>query len=159
VSRQQDDPTEVQPTVAEHGQERRVLPGGPRDGDPEVRLVLPEMQDLPTVVEHRRARFPRVQLPRVDLADVRHDVGLDPPGVPRELGEAAEQRVVRELGEIQCLCHAEGERVRLPREVRCRLTTEPSSHRVPADSCGLFGAPEQPAQPFQRDDGGESRGT
>jgi hypothetical protein len=85
-----------------------VLPRRPCHGDPKIGLELREVEDLRAVREHRRARLTRVQLPRVDLADVRNEIGLDPPRVPRELGKAAKQRLVREPGEIQCLCHAEG---------------------------------------------------
>jgi hypothetical protein len=68
----------VQPAVAEHFEHDGVLPRYPRHGDAQIGLVLPQMEDPPAVLEHRRARLPRIEAPDLHLCDVSHDLGLDP---------------------------------------------------------------------------------
>ena len=44
MRRQPGDPAQVQPAVAEHVEQDRVLPGRPRHGDAQISLVLPQTE-------------------------------------------------------------------------------------------------------------------
>ena len=105
--RQQADTAEVQSSVAEHGQEHRVLAGRARHVDAEPGLGLGEMEDLDTPGEHRGHRFARPESPRIDLGDVGNEVRLDAPGLTQKIGQASEQLVVRDILQIGFLSHGE----------------------------------------------------
>ena len=103
-----------------------MLAGRSRRGDAEVRLGRGEVEALGAVGPHRGARLSGVEPASVDLADVRHEVGL---GVTRgleETNEVPEELVVRECAEFSCILHttnissdpptAQRGRWRLPRQ-------------------------------------------
>jgi len=74
----------------------RVHTGCVGNGDARAGLVLPEAENLSTVVEARRAGLDRVQLARIDLGNQGDDVHFDIPGLPRGRGQPMQQLVVRE---------------------------------------------------------------
>jgi hypothetical protein len=83
-----------QPAVSEHLEQDRVLPGRPGHGDAQIGLVLTETKDSPAVLEHRRARLLGIEPPELHLPDVGDDLGLDPPGLLRELDELTQKVLV-----------------------------------------------------------------
>ncbi len=95
VRSQQRDAGEMQPSVAQHLQQRRVSSRGPCDHDAETGFRLRQVQLLDAVVEHRRARLAQEKAPRIDLGDVGDQVGLDPARVAEDRGEPLEQVAVR----------------------------------------------------------------
>jgi hypothetical protein len=58
-------------------QQRRMLPRRSRDRDAQVRLGLGQVQDAGRVHEHRGRGLAQVEAPRVHLAHVRDQLGLD----------------------------------------------------------------------------------
>jgi hypothetical protein len=64
-----------------------------RRRDAQVALRLREMKDLRTVREHGGRSLADVEPALVHLGDVGDEVGLDPPSVPHELGQAAQELV------------------------------------------------------------------
>jgi hypothetical protein len=88
------DPAQMQPAIGQHLEQRGILPRRPRDRDAQVGLVLPQMENPPAVLEHRRARLPRVKPPDLHFSDVGHDLGLDRSRLPHERGELTEKVVV-----------------------------------------------------------------
>jgi hypothetical protein len=87
---------QVQTPIGQHRQEHRVLSRRTCRGDAQVGLGLREMEDLRAVGEHRGRSLAGVEPALVDLADVGDEVGLDAPGLPQKLDEAAQQLVVRD---------------------------------------------------------------
>ena len=72
-----------------------MLPGGAGGGDAQIGFGFREMEHLGRVGEHRRRGRAGVQTTRVDLGDVCDEVGLDASRLPQDLGEPAQQLVVR----------------------------------------------------------------
>jgi hypothetical protein len=99
VGNQLRDPAEVKAALLQQLQEPRVLPGGARHGDPQVGLVLREVEHLGAVREHRRTGFPSVQTPGVDLGNVGDQIRLDVPRPGEDVGQAAQQLVVGQCSE------------------------------------------------------------
>jgi len=93
---QPSDPAQVEPSVAQHGEEHRVLARGARHRDPQVSLLLAQVEYLGAVLKHRRGRLAGVEPALVELGDVRHDIGLDTSRLPHERGQAAQQLAIRE---------------------------------------------------------------
>ena len=73
------DAAQVKLTIAEHFQELRMLPRRPRDRDPQIRFQLGQMKHFSAVTKHRRAGLASIQPARFHFADVRDEVGFDPP--------------------------------------------------------------------------------
>ena len=101
VRRQPGDPAQVQPAVAEHLEQHRVLPGRPRHGDPQIGLVLPQAKDSPAVLEHRGARPLGVQASELHLADVSDDLGLDAPRLLHEVEQLTQKVLVSDTLQAQ----------------------------------------------------------
>jgi hypothetical protein len=76
---------QVEPAVAEHVEELRVVARGPGGRDAEVGLEVRELEHFDAVDVHGRFRLARVKAPRIDLGDVGDDVGLDSPGLAVEV--------------------------------------------------------------------------
>jgi hypothetical protein len=91
----------VQPAVAEHLEQDRVLPGRPGHGDAQIGLVLPQAEDTPAVLEHRGARLLGVQASELHLPDVGDDLGLDPPRLLHELEELTQKVLVSDALQTQ----------------------------------------------------------
>jgi hypothetical protein len=96
VRRERGDPGQMETTVREHREERRVLPSRPGDGGPQIGLGLGEVEDVRAVDEHRGGGFAGVEVSSLHLTDVRDEVGLDAAGLTEEIGEPAEEIVVGE---------------------------------------------------------------
>ena len=90
------DAGQVKPPVGQHGQEHRVLSRRPCRRDAQVGFGLREVKDLRAPGEHRGRGLAGVEPARVHLADVGNEVGLAAAGASQELGQAAEQLVVRD---------------------------------------------------------------
>jgi len=105
----------VKPAVPEHLEQDGVLPRRPRHGDAQVGLVLPQTQDPPAVLEHRRARLPRVEPPDLHLSDVSHALGLDRSRLLHERGELTEKVVVSNTLQAQ---HGDSLGEKAPQDVR-----------------------------------------
>jgi len=75
--------------------------------DAQPGLGLGEVQDLRAVREHRRSSLAGVELARVDLSDVGDEVGLDTSGLTRQVGQTAEQLVVRNGSQTRFVSHAQ----------------------------------------------------
>jgi hypothetical protein len=101
MRRQPRDTAEMQPAVGEHLKKDRMMAGRPCHGDAQVRFVLPQAEDPPAVLEHRRACSPSVQAPALRLRDVSHDVGLDPSRLLYETKELEQQLVVPNILQAQ----------------------------------------------------------
>ena len=71
----------------------------------EIGLGLREVQGVRAVREHRRKRLAGIEPSLVHLGDVGDNVGLDAPRLSHKLGEAVEQRVVRNRLERSRLFH------------------------------------------------------
>src|SRR5262245_12048846 len=71
-----DDAREMQPAVAQHGEEDRVPTSRSSRVDAQVGFRLGEVKDLGTVRVHRRRGLPRIEPARVDRADVINNIGL-----------------------------------------------------------------------------------
>ncbi|MGD8894465.1 MAG: hypothetical protein PVJ73_00365 [Acidobacteriota bacterium] len=65
------------------------------------------MKDLDAVSEHRGHRFARPESPRIHLGNVGDEVGFDASGLTQDLGQAAEQVVVRDIFPVGLLSHGE----------------------------------------------------
>ena len=102
VRGQQRDAAQVNPPVAEHLEEHRVLATRPRHVDPQRGLGLREMQHLDAVGVHGGRGLPGVEPARVHLGDEGDEVGLDAAGLLQHLGQAAQQIVVRHGLETRC---------------------------------------------------------
>jgi hypothetical protein len=101
MGRQPGDPAQVKAGVAEHVQQDGVLSGGTGHGDAQVGLVLPEAEDPSAVLEHRRAGLVGIQPSQLHLADVSDDIGLDPSGLPHELGQLPEKVIIPDVLQAQ----------------------------------------------------------
>jgi hypothetical protein len=77
VRREQGGTAQMQLARGEPGHQRRVLPRGPRHRDAQVRLGLGQVQDAGRVHEHRGRGRAQVEAPRIHLAQVRDELGLD----------------------------------------------------------------------------------
>jgi hypothetical protein len=64
------------------------------------------MENVGAVGKHRRRCLASVEAALVDLADVGHELGLDPARVARELGQAMEELIVGNGLERSFVCHA-----------------------------------------------------
>lgn len=96
---------QVEAAVGQHLEQDRVLAAGARRRDPQVSLGAREMQDPGAVREHRRRGEARVESSPVDLADVGDQIDLGAAGIAQELAQSAQQLVIRDCAEGECLCH------------------------------------------------------
>jgi hypothetical protein len=94
MRREPGDPAQVQPAVAEHLEQDRVLPSRAGHRDPQIDLVLPEPEDPTAVLEHRRARLLGEEPPEIHLPDVGDELGLDTPRLRRELEQLKQKLLV-----------------------------------------------------------------
>ena len=88
------DAAQVKLTIAEHFQELRMLPRRPRDRDPQIRFRLGQMKHFSAVTKHRRAGLASIQPARFHFADVRDEVGFDPPRLMQELRQTSKQLII-----------------------------------------------------------------
>ena len=108
-----------------------MLPGGAGGGDAQIGLGLREMEHLGRVKEHRRRGRAGVQATRVDLGEVSDEVGLDASRLPQDLGEPAQQLVVRNGPQLVVLHDADNIRTHFStswhgasRDVRLEMSFE-----------------------------------
>jgi hypothetical protein len=94
VGRQLRDPREVQPAVREHGQNVRVRTRRPRHRDPEVGLVLGQVENVRAVDEHRWSSEAGVEPPRLHFPDVGDDVRFHGTGLAQEIAESLQEVLV-----------------------------------------------------------------
>jgi hypothetical protein len=90
----------MEPAVREHREETRVLASGPGDVDPQVGLVLREVKDVRAVHEHRRSGEAGIEPARLRLSDVADEVGLGPPGLVQEIGQAPKDIFIGQLVKV-----------------------------------------------------------
>jgi hypothetical protein len=90
------DAAEVKATVRQHLEQHGMLPSGLGHVDPKLGLALGQVQDGRAVREHRRHGEARVEVSRVDLADVGDKRGLEPARPVEEIVESGEDLVVGE---------------------------------------------------------------
>lgn len=89
-------PAQVQAPVGQHREQDRMPPRRAGHRDPQVRLVLGEVERPGAVREQRRERLPGVEPPLVHLGELRDQLGLDPPRLPDAPREPPQQLVVGE---------------------------------------------------------------
>jgi len=97
-----------------------------RDSNAQVGFGLGEVKPLRAVGKHGRRGLAGVQPTRIHLGAVGHEVGLDPSRLTKELGQTAEQVLVRDGLEIGILSHARVWSEGLPQEVRNENAMEES---------------------------------
>ena len=82
---------EMQATVSEHREQRRMAARRASNGDAPVGLGLREVQVLGAVRKHRRECPSGIEPSLVDLAEMGDEIGLDAVRLRDELSETAEQ--------------------------------------------------------------------
>ena len=98
---QQSDRRQVERALREAFQDHRKAAGGARGLDPVVGLVLREVQDLVAVREQGRKAFPQVQVPGVELDEMRDEArGRTAFGL-RELADRRDQLGIGQVGRNQ----------------------------------------------------------
>jgi hypothetical protein len=70
-------PGEVKVALFQCDQKLREPPHGPRNRNSFVRDAFCEVQHVDAVVEHRGARLSEIEPPRIDLAEVGNELGLE----------------------------------------------------------------------------------
>jgi hypothetical protein len=90
------DSAQVKTAIGEHLEKHRILARRTCYFDPKIGLVLREIQNFRTILEHRRnAR--RVESPPVRFSDVGHELGFNAAGFLQECGQTSKQLVIRDL--------------------------------------------------------------
>jgi hypothetical protein len=103
MGREEGDPAEVEPPVAQHREEHRVLARGAGRGDAEVGLGLREVQGLGAVSEHGREGLTGVEASLVHLGDVGDEVDFEAAGLREDLAQATKEVLVGERRERSAL--------------------------------------------------------
>ncbi len=88
---------EVQLARRDHGEDDGEAPGGARRIDALVSRALGEVEDLDAVGEERGGRAPEVQLPAVDLGEVRQQLRCPLALLAHEAREAAHEIIIRQV--------------------------------------------------------------
>src|SRR5688572_11358751 len=94
-----DDPPrsrQMETAVSQHREQQRMFARSSSNGDPEIGLLLGQVQDIGAVRKHRWFGRPRIEATRVHFRDVGDQHSLYTPRCPHEFTETTEELVIRE---------------------------------------------------------------